>query len=271
MKRSPMTLVVAGIISCGLMLPAVAQTYNGQQLQGHVTYVPTGTNLDAALTTSIDSSVARPGDSFGAKLYAPLYVGNDLVFPANTMLEGQIVSADKSGLAGKSGIINLRLVAAVTPDGQRYPLSALVQTTGQPQQKGVHEDKQGNLKGATTKKQVATGVARTAAWTAGGTLLGICFAPIVAGSIGAGAIAGVATGGAVGLGSNLWRKGHDVKVPSGTRIVFSTDQPMQMSPAGYQTSQNYQQQGGYAAPAAQPYQQQSGNTGLATAPNYQPH
>lgn len=240
MKRSPMTLVVAGIISCGMVLPAVAQTYNGQQLQGRVTYVPQGTAIDACLTSSIDSSVARPGDTFGAKLYAPLYVGSDLVFPANTMLEGQIVAADKSGLAGQNGLVNLRLVSAVTPDGTRYPLSAVV-TTDQPKQKGINEDKQGNLKGATAKKSVATGVVRTAAWTAGGTLLGIIFAPIVAGSVGAGAIAGVATGGAVGLGSNLWRKGRDVKVPSGTRISFNLDQPMQLSP-GLATAPSYQQQ-----------------------------
>ena len=70
---------------------------------------------------------------------------------------------------------------------------------------------------------------RAAAWTGAGTLLGVCFAPIVLGSVGAGAIAGVATGGAVGLGSNLWRKGKDVKIPSGTRIKFALDQPMAMS------------------------------------------
>lgn len=239
MKRSPLTMVVAGMISCGLMLPAVAQTYNGQQLQGHVTYVPTGTPIDACLTSSIDSSVARAGDQFSAKLYAPVYVGSDLVFPANTMLEGTITAADKSGLAGNNGMIGMRLTAAVTPDGTRYPLSAVV-TANQPKSEAIHEDKQGNLKGATTKKSVATGVARTAAWTAGGTLLGIIFAPIVAGGVGAGAIAGVATGGAVGLGSNLWRKGRDVKVPSGTRISFNLDQPMQLSP-GMATAPGYGQ------------------------------
>jgi hypothetical protein len=233
-------MVVAGLISCGMMLPAVAQTYNGQQLQGHVTYVPTGTAVDACLTTSIDSSVARPGDSFGAKLYGPLYVGSDLVFPANTMLEGQITASEKAGLAGGNGLVGMRLIAAVTPDGTRYPLSAVV-STNQPAQKGVHEDKSGNLKGGTGKKKLATGVARTAAWTAGGTLLGIIFAPIVAGGVGAGAIAGVATGGAVGLGSNLWRRGHDVKVPSGTRISFNLDQPMQVNP-GVAAAPNWQNQ-----------------------------
>jgi hypothetical protein len=220
-------LVVASLLSLGLSLPGYAQTYNGQQLQGRVTYVPSGTALDAVLTSPIDSAVAKAGDMFNAKLYAPLYIGNDLILPANTMLEGQITSADKSGHMGTNGAMNLRLTAAVTPDGIRYPLSAVV--SDKQQDTKVHEDKQGNLKGRTTKSSVASGVARTAAWTAGGTLLGICFAPIVAGSIGVGAIAGVATGGAVGLGSNLWRKGKDVKIVSGTRIQFALDQPMSMS------------------------------------------
>lgn len=237
MKRSPMNLVVAGLISLGMALPAVAQSYNGQQLQGRVTYVPSGAALDAVLTSPIDSAVAKAGDIFNAKLYAPLYVGNDLVLPANTQLEGQITAAEKSGHAGFNGTMNMRLTAAITPDGQRYPLSAIIATTQTAP--GVVEDKQGNLKGRTTKSTVGSGVARTAAWTAGGTLLGIIFAPIVAGSVAAGAVAGVATGGAVGLGSNLWRKGKDVKIASGTRVQFSLDQPMSLSPGLASVAQPY--------------------------------
>lgn len=227
MKRSAMNAMVVGIISLGLALPAVAQTYNGQQLQGRVTYVPSGAALDAVLTSPIDTSVAKAGDVFNAKLYAPLYVGNELVLPANTQLEGQITAAEHAGHAGTNGTLAMRLTAAMTPDGQRYPLSAVISTADK--QEGIIEDKQGNIKGRSTKKTVATGVARTAAWTAGGTLLGICFAPIVAGSVAAGAVAGVATGGAVGLSSNLWRKGKNVQMASGTRIQFNLDQPMSLS------------------------------------------
>lgn len=226
MRRSLLNSAVAGLLSLTLVIPAVAQTYNGHQLQGRVTYVPQGTPLDAVLTSPIDSSVAKPGDLFNAKITTPLYLGNDLILPANTALEGQITAADKGGLAGKNGTLGMRLTAAVTPDGIRYPLSATVTA----QQRGeVHPDKQGNLHGRTTKATVASGVARTAAWTAGGTLLGVIFAPIVAGAVGAGAIAGVATGGAVGLGSNLWRKGKDVKIPSGTPLQFALDQPLSLS------------------------------------------
>lgn len=232
MKRNLLTSIIAGamapcVLTLGTIVPAFAQSYNGQTLQGRVTYVPVGTNLDAALTSPIDSGVAKPGDVFNARLYAPLYLGSDLVLPANTTMEGQVISADKSGLGGKNGAMSLRLTNAITPDGIRYPLSAIV-TAQQPATK-VAQDNQGNLKGRSTKATVTSGVARTAAWTAGGTLLGIIFAPIVAGSVGAGAIAGVATGGAVGLGSNLWRKGKDVKIPSGTRLQFALDQPMSLS------------------------------------------
>lgn len=238
MKRSPMNMVIVGMISLGMALPAVAQTYNGQQLQGRVTYVPSGAALDAVLTSPIDSAVAKPGDIFNAKLYSPLYVGNDLVLPANTQLEGQITSSEKSGHAGLNGTISMRLTAAITPDGQRYPLSAVI-TTQQQKEPGVVEGKDGNLKGRSTKATVTSGVARTAAWTAGGTLLGIAFAPIVAGSVAAGAVAGVATGGAIGLGSNLWRKGKDVKVSSGTRIQFALDQPMSLSSGIASVAQPY--------------------------------
>ena len=226
MKRSLLNTLTAGAMSVALVLPAVAQTYNGQPLQGRVTYVPTGTALDAVLTSPIDSSIAKPGDIFNARISMSLYLGNDLVLPANTTLEGQITASNKGGLAGSNGLVGMRLTSAVTPDGIRYPLSAVVTAN---QTGKVIEDKQGNIKGRSTKATVASGAVRTAAWTAGGTLLGIMFAPIVAGSVGAGAIAGVATGGAVGLGSNLWRKGKDVKIPSGTPIKFALDQPMSLS------------------------------------------
>ncbi len=235
MRLSLLNAAVAGLMALSLVLPAVAQTYNGHQLQGRVTYVPQGTPLDAVLTSPIDSSVAKPGDLFSAKITTPLYLGNDLVLPANTALEGQITAAEQGGLAGKNGTLGMRLTAAVTPDGVRYPLSATVTA----EQRGqVTPDKQGNLHGRSTKATIGSGVARTAAWTAGGTLLGVIFAPIVAGAVGAGAIAGVATGGAVGLGSNLWRKGKDVKIPSGTPLQFALDQPLSLA-TGMASAPNY--------------------------------
>ncbi|HEY9757225.1 MAG TPA: hypothetical protein V6C97_18805 [Oculatellaceae cyanobacterium] len=228
MKTTPLNAFLAGVMSISLVLPAVAQTFNGRQLQGSVTYVPIGTTLDASLTSPIDSAVGKAGDMFNARLNAPLYMGSDLVLPAGTSLEGNVTSSDKSGHLGSNGIVSLHLTGAVTPDGIRYPLSANV-TTSQAKDPNIHEDKQGNLKGRTGSSTLKSGVVRTALWTGGGTLLGICFAPIVGGAVGAGAIAGVATGGAVGLGSNLWRKGKDVRIPSGTRIQFALDQPMAVS------------------------------------------
>src|SRR5437660_1540870 len=100
MTRSLMQAVMAVALTAGLVLPGFAQTYNGQKLQGHVSYVPSGTPLEAVLTSPIDSAVAKAGDLFSAKMYTPLYLGNDLVLPANTTLEGAIVSSDHSGHAG---------------------------------------------------------------------------------------------------------------------------------------------------------------------------
>jgi hypothetical protein len=213
-------------MALGATLPAISQTYNGQPLQGRVTFVPIGTALDASLTSPIDTSVTKAGDLFSGKLNGPLYLGSDLVLPAGTTLEGQITSSDKGGLAGSNGKLGMKLIGAVTPDGIHYPLSATVTAD---QDKGVHQTKDGEIKGRSGSSSVKSAVVRTALWTGGGTLLGICFAPIVGGAVGAGAIAGVATGGGVGLASNLWRKGKDVKMPSGTHIKFALDQPMSLT------------------------------------------
>jgi hypothetical protein len=248
MKARPLNLVVAALVSIGTVVPALSQTYNGQQLQGRVTMVPAGTTIDANLTSPVDSAVAKAGDLFSAKLNAPLYLGSDLVLPGGTTLEGQVTAAGKGGLAGSNGLIGMRLIGAVTPDGIRYPLSAVITDK---QEKSVHEDKEGNVKGRTTSSTIKSGALRTALWTGGGTLLGICFAPIVGGAVGAGAIAGVATGGGVGIASNLWRKGKDVKIPSGTRMQFALDQPMSLTP-GLASSYAPPSAGSYAAPSTAP-------------------
>jgi hypothetical protein len=265
MKRT-LNALVAGVLSLGLMLPAVAQSFNGAQLQGHVTYVPVGTTLDAVLTSPIDSSVSKPGDVFNAKLYTPMYLGNDLVLPGETALQGNIISADKAGLAGTNGKMTMRLTSAITPDGIRYPLSAII-TANQPAGEKLHEDKAGDLKGRTTSSSVKSGAVRMAMWTAGGTLLGICFAPIVGGAVGAGAIAGVATGGALGLGSNLWRKGKDVKIPSGTKVQFALDAPMAVSASAAEAPAP----NGYAAPQQGYAAGPAGSLGVAATPSAQVH
>ena len=260
MKRTPINSVVSTSISLAVInlmvlgqnMQAMADVYSSnsnpspsspsanpvtqQQLQGRVTYAPVGTTLDATLASPIDSALAKPGDLFSAKLNAPLYLGSDLVLPGGTSLEGQVASADKAGLAGTNGKMTLRLIGAVTPAGIHYPLSATVTAN---QDKSIHETKDGDLKGRTTSYSVKSGIIRTGLWTAGGTLLGVCFAPIVGGAVGAGAIAGVATGGAVGLGSNLWRKGKDVKIPSGTRMQFALDQPMSLTAMASSSAPSY--------------------------------
>ena len=73
---------------------------------------------------------------------------------------GQMVSVDKSGLAGSNGKMTLRLTGAVTPDGVRYPLSAVI--TANQTATVVHETKDGqSLKGRTTSSTVKSGIVRT--------------------------------------------------------------------------------------------------------------
>jgi hypothetical protein len=225
MKSRFLATLIAGVTAINLVLPTVAQTYNSQPLRGGVVYVPAGTILETTLSSPIDSALAKPGDTFNAKIISPVYLGNDLVFPTNTMLEGMVINSAKAGHMGINGTIDLRLTTAITPDGLRYPLSGVISSKG----KDIATTKDGALKGRSTKATVGTGAARIAAWTAGGTLLGIIFAPIVAGAVGAGALVGVASGAAVGGGSDLWRKGKDVAIPSGTKLAFQLDQPLSLS------------------------------------------
>jgi hypothetical protein len=232
MNNRLLAALIAGVTAMGLVLPTVAQSYNNQPLRAGVVYVPAGTVLETTLNNPIDSAVAKAGDTFNAKTIAPVYLGNDLVFPTGTTLEGMIINGEKAGHMGVNGTMDLRLTTAITPDGLRYPLSGIISS----KQGNIATTKDGVLKGRSTKATVGTGAARIAAWAAGGTLVGICFAPIVAGAVGAGALAGVIGGTAIGAGSDLWRKGKEVTIPSGTRLAFQLDQPLSLSTAGVATT-----------------------------------
>ena len=107
------------------------QGYGGGQLpplQGSVMVAPAGTSLNVATTTAISSGLNNVGDPISTRLAGDLYVSGGLILPAGSVIEGQVTQSQKAGRAGKNGMLGVRFTTAVTPNGQRVPISARIAT-----------------------------------------------------------------------------------------------------------------------------------------------
>ncbi len=242
-------------------------------LQGRVVTAPAGTFLSASVQSSLSSEFARPGDRFNATLGAPVSGNGGMVLPAGSQLEGQVVSAQDAGRAGRNGQLEIRFTAAVTPSGQRVPMSARIQT----------EDGTGIIKGGTAKGRAGKAAVKTAVGAGSGAALGTAMGALSGGSVGRGAIYGSAIGGGLGLLTAGVKKGQEAVISSGEPLSIVLDTPITVSASAapattgygqpaYGQQSNYGQQpqygGGYDAnntnqnanPYGNPYTQPNNNS-----------
>jgi len=189
-------------------------------LRGRVVVAPAGSRFDVTLATTLSSGINRVGDIVNATVSSPLAVGADLVIPAGSLIVGQVVNAipARRFKAGSGGILEIRFTSIETPDGQRFPLSAQIDT------------RQFNLQAETAGSRVAKGVGKTAVGAGLGAALGTALGAIAGGKqgVGKGAWSGAAIGGGVGALSALASKGKELELQAGTTIPIELDQSLQV-------------------------------------------
>lgn len=189
-------------------------------LRGRVVVAPAGSRFEATLVTTLSSEINRVGDIVTAQVASPLVVGSDIVIPAGSQLVGQVVNAipAKRFKAGAGGVLELRFTAIQTPDGQRYPLSASIDTA------------QFKLQAETGGSRLAKGVGKTAVGAGLGAALGTALGAISGGKkgVGKGAWSGAAIGGGLGALGALTSKGSELVLRSGIQIPILLDQSLQV-------------------------------------------
>lgn len=232
-------------------------------LQGYVVTVPAGTYVQGTMQSSLTSETARAGDRFYVTLGSPLMSGGNVALPAGSMVEGQVISVTSAGRAGRNGQMDIRFTSALTPTGQRIPLSARLQT----------EDGTGVLKGGTGTSRAVGATKRAAGGAAAGAILGTALGALSGGSVGRGAIYGTAVGGGLGAVAAGINKGEDAFLNAGEPVQLVLDTPVttsqgadmpapQASPYGNNYGGLTQQNGNYSynQTGGQPYNQPQPNT-----------
>ena len=187
-------------------------------LRGRVVVAPAGARFEASLISALSSGINRVGDIVTASVSGPLVIGDAVVVPAGSQVIGQVVNAipAKRFRAGSGGVLEIRFTALQTPDGQRYPLSASVDTT------------QFKLQAETGGSRIAKGVGKSVVGAGLGAALGTAIGAIAGGMPGRGAWSGAAIGGGLGALNAVASKGAELILNSGTPLPVVLDQSLQV-------------------------------------------
>lgn len=163
--------------------------------------IPAGTSLTVRMIDSVDSKVARLGQTFRASVDEPVLINGQTVIPRGADAVAKLVEDQQSGKFEGKTVLTLALTD-ITINGQ------MIDTTT------------GNVSQASSSRG-----ARTAKVVGGATALGAIIGALAGG--GRGAAIGAASGAAVGGGTEVLTKGQQVKIPSETRLTFTLQQPIQ--------------------------------------------
>jgi hypothetical protein len=192
--------------------PAV--NYSSAPLQGTISTVPVGTAFQVVLNDSINSKRYRVGDIFTATLNQPISMEGNVIVEAGSEVVGQVTFTEDAGRAGRNAKMEIKFTSIKPLYGKRIPITGKVLT----------EDNTGIIRGGTLKGQLVQSVKTEAIVTGSGTVVGLGIGAL-AGHAGTGAVVGATSGAGVGLAWLLWRKGKEINIPEGTKMIIMLEQP----------------------------------------------
>lgn len=185
-------------------------------LKGHVFMVPAGVSIPAVTTCELNTSTMTVGQGVSVALGDDFCYNGQIVAPAGSQVNGNIILLRKGGVAGKNGQLKVKFTNIVTPYGQMIPISGTIKT----------DDGTGILYAATAKDTAKEYAKDIAIGSAAGAILGTIMGPISGGQVGRGAALGTAVGAVGGLGKSVIDKGLNVVIPPNSRIDIAIDQPI---------------------------------------------
>jgi hypothetical protein len=170
-----------------------------------------GTQVHLTLLSSIDTAVARDGDPFVAVLAEPVVLGNQMLLPAGTRVNGTIGTVEKArrfSLFRGQAYLNLTF-RSIEVDSRLIPVRmsiiAIEQPHGQADSKRRKDVKVEEGQVVEEKHDVKGDVLGATIGTGGGTLIGAVFSH-------AGSAAYIAV-----------RKGKEMELPAQTGILIRID------------------------------------------------
>jgi len=189
--------------------------FNSPVLKGTVTTVPVRTAFEIITNSEINTKKNHVGEIFTTTLNQPIVVGGDIVIPAGSEVFGQVTYSEDAGRVGRNAIMEIKFTGVKTPNGHKIPMMGKI----------VTKDNTGVLRGGSVKQQLVKNVSTVAVTTVGSLAVGASIGAI-ASEAGVGTAVGSAIGGIFGLGYVIIRKGREVNIPTGTKMIVILEQPL---------------------------------------------
>jgi hypothetical protein len=206
-----LTFILAGAVVC-LAAPAASAEPNHQVMQG--------TQVHLTLLSSINTAVAKDGDPFVAVLAEPVVLGNQMLLPAGTRVNGIIGTVERArrfSLFRGQAYMNLTF-RSIEVDSRLIPVQmsiiAIEQPHGQADGKRRKDVKIEEGQVVQEKHDFKGDVLGATIGTGGGTLIGAVFSN---------AVRGFGFGLAGSAAYIVVRKGKEMELPAQTGMLIRMD------------------------------------------------
>jgi len=203
------TLLFGGLSACAAQ-PSVQQPSQPDSPRAVAVVrltVPQGTEVHVTLSTPVGSETSQVGDSLTATTTDAVVVGDRIAIPAGSIIRGrvtEVVPGTKGlNISEKGGAVVLSFDKVTTPRGDSEPMSASLTT-------------------------MASSTGKTAGIIGGSAAGGAVLGKILGGSTKDAAL-GAVLGGGIGTGIAAGTKGKELKIPAGTDLTLTLDQPLKIA------------------------------------------
>jgi len=205
LKRTRATICLATLIA--LALGTVNLTAQTRKRRPVYYSVAANSVMRVRLDTELDSEHARIGDTFSSTLVDPVYSKNGvLLAPQGSKINGRVTNVRRAQKNGEPATMDVQFVSLRLPNGVHTAINgSLAEQEGS----SASSDNEGTI---TAKRTSHRKVKFIGGGAAGGAVIGA-----IAGG-GKGALIGAGVGAVAGLIGGRVKKGHEVKVKSGTEF-----------------------------------------------------
>jgi hypothetical protein len=180
--------------------------------------LPEGATIRVELLDRLSTLESEKGEAFRSRVASDVLQGGQVLIPAGAEIDGRVVEVS-SGHPGGRGSMRLRPETVILADGRRYKLFA--QVTGTPGSRTKVGSEGAILPDSRLKRDSIEYGGAVGAGAASGAIVG---GPV-----------GALTGSLIGAGlvtAHLLVSHPQATLESGTTLLFTLTEPLQMAPAG---------------------------------------
>jgi hypothetical protein len=183
--------------------------------------IPAGSRIPLSLSQAISTKNAREGDSVYAITAFPFVLGDRMLVPAGTYVQGKISRVERAGHGHGRAEILMHFTSLIYPNGYTVMLPGSVENMPGSESTTV-KDKEGTVQHDKNTGKKVEDAAKNGAY---GTIAGATAGGVATGGLN-GARVGAGAGAAAGIAWALLKRGPDVTLGVGTSIEMEIQRPI---------------------------------------------